>query len=106
MERQKNSRKMRERVVRMMQEHHGEYASVWAAMSTIAPKIGCTAETLGNWVQQSERDVGYGEAVELVTLEWVDWFNNCRRSELIGNIRSAEAEAGDYAQTEALALAA
>jgi transposase InsO family protein len=42
----------------------------------------------------------------LVTLEWVDWFNNCRRSELIGTIRPAEAEAGDYAQTEALALAA
>jgi transposase-like protein len=60
MERQKNSRKMRERAARMMQEHHSEYASGWAAMSTVAPKIGCTAETLGNWVQLSERDVGQG----------------------------------------------
>ena len=45
-------------------------------------------------------------AVEFATLEWVDWFNNRRLLELIGNIPPAEAEARCYAQTEAQALAA
>ena len=46
------------------------------------------------------------EAVEFATLEWVDWFNNRRLLEPIGNIPSAEAEARYYAQTKAQALAA
>jgi len=52
------SAEVRERAVRMVLEHQGEYASQWAAMSTIAPKIGCTAETLRGWVRQHERDHG------------------------------------------------
>ena len=46
------------------------------------------------------------EAVEFATLEWVDWFNNRRLLEAIGNIPPAEAEARYYAQTEAQTLAA
>jgi Integrase core domain len=46
------------------------------------------------------------EAVEFATLEWVDWFNNRRLLEPIGNVPPAEAEARYYAQDEALALAA
>ena len=46
------------------------------------------------------------ETVEFATLEWVDWFNNRRLLEPIGNMPSAEAEAHYYAQTEAQALAA
>jgi len=46
------------------------------------------------------------EAVEFATLEWVDWFNNRRLLEPIGNIPPAEAEARYYDQTEARALAA
>src|SRR3954462_6738963 len=46
------------------------------------------------------------EAVEFATLEWVDWFNNRRLLELIGNIPSAEAEARYYAQAEGHAMAA
>ena len=46
------------------------------------------------------------EAVELATLEWVDWFNNRRLLEPIGNIPPAEAEARYYAQLEEPALAA
>ena len=46
------------------------------------------------------------EAVEFATLEWVDWFNNRRLLEPIGNIPPAEAEARYYAQAEAQALAA
>jgi len=44
------------------------------------------------------------EAVEFATLEWVDWFNNRRLLEPIGNIPPAEAEARYYAQIEAQAL--
>lgn len=49
---------VRERAVRMVFEHQGEYASQWAAIGSIAGKFGCTAETLRNWVRQAERDRG------------------------------------------------
>ena len=52
------SPEVRERAVRMVGEHQGEYDSQWAAMASIASKIGCTAETLRKWVRQSERDTG------------------------------------------------
>jgi transposase-like protein len=42
----------------MVFEHTGEHASQWAAISSIAAKIGCTAETLRGWVRQAERDQG------------------------------------------------
>ena len=52
------SPEVRARAVRMVQEHQGEHTSQWAAISSIAAKIGCTAETLRLWVRQSERDQG------------------------------------------------
>jgi transposase len=52
------SPEVRARVVRMVQEHPGEHVSQWAAISSIAAKIGCTAETLRLWVRQAERDQG------------------------------------------------
>ena len=42
----------------MVLEHRSEHESQWAAISSIAAKIGCTAETLRRWVRQSERDTG------------------------------------------------
>ncbi len=42
--------------VRMVLEYSEDYASQWAAISSIASKIGCTAETLRRWVRQAERD--------------------------------------------------
>jgi transposase-like protein len=42
----------------MVFEHQGEHESQWAAMGSIAAKIGCTAETLRKWVRQAERDQG------------------------------------------------
>ena len=42
----------------MVLEHREEYDSEWAAMGSIAAKIGCTAETLRKWVRQAERDAG------------------------------------------------
>ena len=52
------SPEVRARAVRMVQEHEGEHVSPWAAISSIAAKIGCTAETLRLWVRQAERDQG------------------------------------------------
>ena len=49
---------VRERAVRMVIEHGAEHASRWAAISSIADKIGCTAETLRLWVRRLERDQG------------------------------------------------
>ena len=52
------SPEVRERAVRMVFEHQAEHESQWAAMASIASKIGCTAETLRKWVRQAERDTG------------------------------------------------
>lgn len=52
------SPEVRARAVRMVLDHQGEHASQWAAINSIAAKIGCSGETLRNWIQQSERDQG------------------------------------------------
>jgi transposase len=52
------SPEVRERAVRMVLEHQDEHDSQWAAITSIAEKIGCTAETLRKWVRQAERDAG------------------------------------------------
>ena len=57
------SPEVRERAVRMVFEHRAEYESQWAAVVSISGKIGCTAQTLLNWVRQHERDTGQREGV-------------------------------------------
>jgi transposase len=52
------SPEVRQRAVRMVLDHGGDHASQWAAIGSIAAKIGCTAETLRQWVRQAERDQG------------------------------------------------
>src|SRR5215471_11124893 len=49
---------LRERAVRMVHEHAAEYPSQWAAICSIADKLGCSREALRRWVRQSERDRG------------------------------------------------
>jgi transposase-like protein len=52
------SQELKERAVRMVLEHQEDYGSQWSCISSIAGKIGCTPETLRNWVRQAERDQG------------------------------------------------
>ncbi len=52
------SPEVRDRAVRMLFEHKADYESEWAAMESIASKIGCTAETLRKWVRRAEVDSG------------------------------------------------
>ena len=54
----KYSPEVRERAVRMVQEHRNDYPSQWATIESIAPKIGCTPQTLLEWVKRVEIDAG------------------------------------------------
>ncbi len=59
----KFSPEVRERAVRLVQEHRGEYPSLWAAVESIASKIGCVPQTLLTWVQRHEVDSGIRDGV-------------------------------------------
>ncbi len=59
----KFSPEVRERAVRMVREHRGDYPSLWAAIESIAPKIGCVPQTLNEWVKRDQIDVGAREGV-------------------------------------------
>ena len=59
----KFSPEVRERAVRMVHEHRGEYPSLWACIESIAPKIGCVPQTLNDWVKQQEIDTGVREGL-------------------------------------------
>jgi transposase len=52
------SPEVRERAVRLVRKHQGEYTTQWAATTSIASKIGCAPETLRLWIRQAERDTG------------------------------------------------
>jgi transposase len=59
----KFSPEVRERAVRMVLEHRDEYPSLWAAIESIAPKIGCVPQTLNDWVRKHEVETGQRDGV-------------------------------------------
>ena len=59
----KFSPEVRERAVRLVFEQRGQHESQWAAVVSIAGKIGATPQTLLNWVRRHERDTGQREGV-------------------------------------------
>lgn len=60
---------VRERAVRLVLEHRDEYETKWAAITSIAGKIGCSAETLRGWVRQAEVDGGTRSGVTTADAE-------------------------------------
>lgn len=65
----KFSPEVRERAVRLVQEHQGEYPSLWAAVESIAPKIGCVPQTLLDWVKRKRVEVDAGKREGLSSTE-------------------------------------
>ena len=65
----KFSPEVRERAVRMVREHRGDYPSLWAAIESIAPKIGCVPQTLNEWVKRDEIDTGTRAGVTTADLQ-------------------------------------
>ncbi len=57
------SPEVRERAVRMVLEHRGQYPSLWAAIESIAPKIGCVPQTLNEWVKRHQIDTGARDGI-------------------------------------------
>jgi transposase len=65
----KFSPEVRERAVRMVLEHRGQYPSLWAAIESIAPKIGCVPQTLNEWVKRHQIDTGARDGISTSELQ-------------------------------------
>ena len=67
----KFSPEVRERAVRMVREHRGDYPSLWAAIESIAPKIGCVPQTLNEWVKRDQIDTGARDGITTTEREQI-----------------------------------
>ena len=65
----KFSPEVRERAVRMVLEHRGQYPSLWAAIESIAPKIGCVPQTINEWVKRHQIDTGIRDGISTSELQ-------------------------------------
>ena len=65
------SPEFRERAVRLVLEHKDKYPSEWAALTSIAEKMGCTAETLRNWLRRAELDLAQRPGASCVESDYV-----------------------------------
>jgi transposase-like protein len=65
----KFSPEVRERAVRMVREHRGGYPSLWAAIESIAPKIGCVPQTLNEWVKRDQVDTGVRDGITTTEMQ-------------------------------------
>lgn len=63
------SPEIKQRAIRLVQEHRGEHSSQWSAIVSIASKIGCTPQTLREWVKQHEIDSGTREGLSTTERE-------------------------------------
>ena len=72
------SPEVRERAVRMVEEHREAHASEWAVLQSVAPKLGCTVEALRKWVRQAQRDAGH----------WPGLTKDCRIPNVSGTVAS------------------
>jgi len=75
----KFSPEMRERAVRMVQEHRSEHPSQWAAIESIAAKVGCVPQTLHTWVKQHEIDAGQRDGVSKAEAQRIKEFERENR---------------------------
>jgi transposase len=63
MTKQKYSKEVRERAVRMVREHQPDHPSEWATIQSVAAKLGCTAQTLHNWLRKAQVETGQREGL-------------------------------------------
>ena len=65
MTKQKYSKEVRERAVRMVREHQPDHPSEWATIQSVAAKLGCTSQTLHNWLRKAQVESGQRECLTI-----------------------------------------